>query len=150
MLETIIAIAVLTTGIAGSVALLSRTIAAGSMVRDQLIAANLAQEGMEVVHNIRHTNWIENVVWDDGLIEGDSCVNFDSVVLINPCAGEARRLFISGDRYSHSLIGTSTNFLRHINITSAIDSGTPYKITRTTVSWGNTSISAEERLYNWK
>lgn len=150
LLETMIALTILSTGVAGSVALINRTIAAGSVVRNQLIAVNLAQEGMEVIHNIRHTNWIENVAWDDGLISGDSCVNFDSAALINPCIGGARSLFIFSNRYVHNPSGSATNFLRHINITIGDDDGTPFKTIQSTVSWNNTSISAEERLYNWK
>lgn len=150
MLEVIIAIAVISTGVVGAVTLISRTISASSAVRYQLVASNLAQEGMEVIHNIRHTNWIENVAWDDGLLEGDSCVNFDSVALINPCLGESRRLFVFNNHYSHNQSGAATNFLRHINITSGLDNGTPYKLIRSTVVWDNNLINAEEQLYNWK
>lgn len=150
LLEVIIAIAVISTGVLGAVALINRTISASSAARHQLIAVNLTQEGMEVVHNIRHTNWIRNVAWDDGLIEGDSCLNFDSAALINPCLGDSRRLFIFNNRYGHNPSGAVTVFLRHINITSGLDNGTPYKLIRSIVSWENTSINAEERLYNWK
>ncbi len=150
LLEVIIAIAVISTGVVGAVALINRTISASLAVRHQLIAANLAQEGAEVVHNIRHTNWIENVAWDDGLIDGDSCVNFDSVALINPCLGESRRLFIFSNHYTHNPVGTATNFFRNVNITSGLDGSTPYKLIRSIVSWDNTSLSVEERLYNWK
>jgi prepilin-type N-terminal cleavage/methylation domain-containing protein len=150
LLEVIIAIAVISSGVVGAVALINRTISASLAVRHQLIAANLAQEGMEVVHNIRHTNWIRNVAWDDGLIEGDSCVNFDSAALINPCDGGSRRLFIFNNHYVHNPSGTATSFWRFVNITSGLDGATPYKLIRSVVSWDSSTISAEERLYNWK
>jgi len=150
LLEVIIAVSILGSGIIAATSLMSRTIGLGSVVRDQLIAANLAQEGMEVIHNIRHTNWIKNTAWDVGFLEGDSCVNFDSTALINPCLGDSRRLFLFNNRYVHNVSGTSTIFLRNVNITSGLDGAAPFKIIRSVVSWGNSSLSVEERLYNWK
>ena len=72
LIEVIVAVSILSTGIVASTALINRTISAGLVVRNQLVAVNLAQEGMEVIHNIRHTNWIEDAEWDDGLIPGNS------------------------------------------------------------------------------
>lgn len=164
LLELIVAITVLGTGILGAVALINRTISAGSTVRDQFIAAVLAQEGMEVVHNIRNTNWVKGAsdgvtLWGDGLVEGNSCVNFDSTSLISPgtCGDidpEERRLYIFDDgfsiSYTHTPSATPSIFSRYINIVSGDDRGTPYKLVNSTVLWANTSISVEERLYDWK
>ena len=164
LIEVIVAVSILSTGIVASTALINRTISAGLVVRNQLVAVNLAQEGMEVIHNIRHTNWIEEAVdgtteWDDGLIDGNSCVQFDSTALISAgtCGDinlNERMLYIFNDgtniNYTHILTATPTNFFRHINISSGDDDGTPYKLINSTVFWGNTSISVVERLYNWK
>ncbi len=57
LLEVIIAIAIFGTGIAGAIALTTQTISTGTFVQKQLTAAYLAQEGLEVIHNLRHTNW---------------------------------------------------------------------------------------------
>ena len=159
LIEVIVAVSILSTGIVASTALINRTISAGLVVRNQLVAVNLAQEGMEVIHNIRHTNWIEDAEWDDGLIPGNSCVQFDSTELINPgtCGDinpNERMLYISNDgakiNYTHGPTPTPANFFRHINISSGDDNGTPYKLINSTVAWRNTSISVVERLYNWK
>ena len=164
LLEVIIAISILGTGILGSVALINRTISAGSIVKNQLVASNLAQEGMEVIHNIRHTNWIEEASdgvtqWDDGLVDGNSCIEFDSTTLINPgsCGDidiEDRRLYIldvaGNTNYVHTATATTTPFYRHINITSGLDNGAPYKLVKSTVMWNDNSIISEGRIYNWK
>ena len=164
LLETIFAISILSIGFAGAIALINRTIALGSEVTSQIVAANLAQEGMEVVHNIRNTNWIEQkdapgTPWDDGLSDGISCVQFDSVSLITPCDGEARRLYLAGNRYAHDEGGTFTDFRRYVEIVHGVDDmGTPaddsddvpYMGVQSVVMWKDKSIKVEERLYDWK
>lgn len=158
LLEIIIAISLLSVGIAGAVELINRTITIGSVVRNQLIAWHLAQEGMEVVHNMRHTNWIEQrdapeTLWDDGLVNDNSCVNFDSADFINAgvCNSESqRRLYLSGNHYVHGA-GDATDFLRHMEISDGTDGdGASFKLVKSVVEWRGGSTSAEERLYDWK
>lgn len=165
LLETIFAITILGIGMAGAMGLINRTIFLGAEVRSQLVAANLAQEGMEVVHNIRNTNWIEqrdapSTPWDDGLVEGISCVQFDSRSLITPCSGEARRLYLVGNHYVHDAGGTFTDFRRYVEIVYGFDDilGTPedplddvpYVGVQSVAEWKDKSIKVEERLYDWK
>ena len=161
LLEVIIAISILSMGIAGSVALINRTISLGFAVNKQLIAAYLAQEGMEIIHNIRNTNWIEDgvpalspVAWDDGITDGDSCVNYNSASLITPCIGAARNLYIFNDgiklNYVHTITPIITVFSRYINITHLLDGAEPYILVKSIVEWNTGSIQAEERLYDWK
>lgn len=172
LLEVIIAVSILGSGIIASVALMNRTIGLGAVVRDQLVGANLAQEGVEIVHNIRHTNWITQstapTLWDAGLTDGNSCVNFNSKTFSDAgftagaCDTSAQRqLYFAGNRYAHSIIpsGTITPFFRHIEISHGTDqNGTPldplddkfFVLVKSIVSWNTGSISAEERLYDWK
>src|SRR3989338_8261169 len=58
LLETIVAIYVLLSGIVGMMTLASENRKALSYFRDQLIAVNLAQEGAELVRNRRDSNFI--------------------------------------------------------------------------------------------
>ena len=151
LIEVIAAITILTVGIAGSVALINRTISAASFVRNQFIAWQLAQEGMEVVHNIRNTNWVEDTSWDDGLSAGTYCVNYNSVSLGGFCAGSSRDLYIFSNLYMHNSGGTATDFSRYIEVADAIDiDSVAYKRVRSNVTWANNIISAEERLYDWR
>lgn len=151
LLEIIIAISLLAVGIAGAVALISRTISVGSVVRNQLVAWHLAQEGMEVVYNIRNTNWTEQSAWDDGLVDGNSCVDFDSTSFINPCDGASRNLYILSNRYEHNPGGAATGFSRHIEISDGVDGGgASFKLAKSIVEWPGGSATAEERLYDWK
>ncbi|MEK7631224.1 MAG: type II secretion system protein [Patescibacteria group bacterium] len=58
LLETIVAIYVLLAGIVGSMNLAQQNIGAITLFRHQLIAANLAQEGAELVRSKRDSNYI--------------------------------------------------------------------------------------------
>lgn len=171
LLEIIIAIAVLASGIAGAIALINQAVSAGVFAQKQLIAAHLAQEGMEVVHNIRHTNWIQQrenpaIQWDRGLVDGNSCVNFSSASLSDAgfatgsCNSTSQRaLYLSGNRYRHCVdpvhcpVGAEslTDFSRYIAISHGTDSdGKAYVLMKSIVEWGKGSIPVEERLYDWK
>ena len=73
LLEVIAAIFLITVGIIGSYSLITQTISSSTFSKDKLIAAYLAQEGIEIVRNIRDTNWLERIsldpanLWDEGL-----------------------------------------------------------------------------------
>lgn len=56
-MEVIISIFVLTVGILSAVALISASIKNSIDARNQIIAAGLAQEGAELVRNVRDNNW---------------------------------------------------------------------------------------------
>jgi len=165
LLEVIIAIAILSTGIVASVSLISRTISASSAVKNQLIAVNLAQEGIEVIHNIRHTNWINDRPWSFGLeIQGAGGCEPSSPPETASCpiigivdyndtgitfAGDQRMFWdIISQHYIHGAVDEI--FSRHIEISYVDDSGTPYMLINSIVVWDNTSVSVVERLYNWK
>ena len=67
LIESIVAIFLLTVGTVGGFSLLQKTIAFTSITSSQLVAAYLAQEGIEIIRNIRDTNYLEVMPWDDEL-----------------------------------------------------------------------------------
>ena len=71
LLEVIAAIFVLTLGISGPFALVEQLLVSASLAQDKLLASYLAQEGVEIVRNIRDSNWIDPSSpapdWDNGL-----------------------------------------------------------------------------------
>ena len=70
------AVFILTVGAGAALSLINQTLATASVVEQTLIASYLAQEGIEIVRNIRDTNWLQSrdssksSPWDDGLICG--------------------------------------------------------------------------------
>jgi len=74
ILEVIVAIFVLTVAVGGSFVLIQQTLIAASLAQSKLAAHYLAQEGIEIVRNIRDTNWLKqrsdelNFFWDTDII----------------------------------------------------------------------------------
>lgn len=67
LLETLVAIIILITGILGPLTLAARSISSASTTRNRIIALNLAEEGMEFIRNKRDTNFIQGNDWLAGL-----------------------------------------------------------------------------------
>lgn len=147
-LEVIIALAILTSGILGVVSLILVTTRSLTFTKDQTIAAHLAQEGVEIVRSIRDTNWITGEDFNEGLIFGDYCADYLSSVL-SSCFNF--QLSWDGTGYSHEA-GLETAFSRRIHIENGTDGqGVNFINAQTTVSWGDSnSISAQDRLYDWR
>ncbi len=71
LIEVVIGIAVITLIITAAAELTRSSIRMGSITSNELIANHLAEEGLEVVRNIRDSNWLRNQRWDKGLEDGD-------------------------------------------------------------------------------
>lgn len=70
LIEMLIAIFILIVALTATIVLVTTSIRAGRDSINRLIATNLAREGLEIVRNIRDSNWVEptgTVAWDDGL-----------------------------------------------------------------------------------
>ncbi len=122
--------------------------------KNDAIAANLAQEGIELVRNIRDTNWIQGAAFDNGLAQGDHLIDYqnglsafqDKFILFDS---------ISGYQYTS---GQDSLFKRKITITDTTFSSSSGAVIElkieSDVTWLVKSIShevkAEERLWNWK
>lgn len=65
LLETIVAIGILTTGILSVVALMSYNLNQANALKNRVIATSLAEEGIEVMRNIRDTNWLQGRQFND-------------------------------------------------------------------------------------
>jgi Tfp pilus assembly protein PilV len=79
LLETIVALGIIVSGLVGMMNLTISNQTAGEDAEERLIATNLAREGIEVVRAIRDTNWLTCEVvagvlncsaWDKDLVSG--------------------------------------------------------------------------------
>ncbi|MBI3120471.1 MAG: hypothetical protein HYZ08_02525 [Candidatus Kerfeldbacteria bacterium] len=86
LLETIIALAIVTTGVVASLALISTSIISTRLQSNESVAVQLAREGIEVVRARRDSNWLqrdaraESVEWDaqlDGNADATAVPLFD-------------------------------------------------------------------------
>lgn len=82
LVEVIIALGIITTGIVGVLTLTYSSLSASETSIKQIIAANLAREGVEVVRSIRDSNWLsDDPNWLAGLISG---VDYNGTAQFDP------------------------------------------------------------------
>jgi len=143
ILTAIFFIAVIITGV---LVLYQQIIVWNELSLYKLTALYLAQEGIEIVRNIRDTNWIEGESWDKGLDAGSWGADYKSHSLVADYATSS--LLFDGNFYNYSS-GNPTIFKREIKI----EKPTTDKIKVTViVSWkkrGHHQVKVEEFLYNW-
>jgi len=113
-MESLIAITIATVGILGMFNLLSRSLSLTRVISDRYIAANLGQEGVEVVKNIIDNNILQNKPWNQGLASGFYEVQYDSG--LEPDL--ARNLFYNSGNglYGYGSNGQETKFKRQIRV----------------------------------
>jgi len=166
LLEVIGAIFLITVGIVGVFSLITMTLSSATYSSDKLIASYLAQEGIEIVRNIRDTNWLEGGTnpWNEGLVTTDCSTGcradytYSSTTdpTLPPYNNEY--LNIDGNGYYSYSAGTPTSFQRKITISKEEyppASGKYDKMTvQVEVSWQEKgkpySVPAQENLYNWR
>ena len=123
VLEVVMALFIVTIGVLGVASLALQNLQVQYINKNVLIAAQLAQEGLELVKNVRDQNWlILGNSWDQDLVndgtyaidyQGRSSIN--SVVNLISEAG-ARLYLDSNGFYTHTVTATSTNFSRLITV----------------------------------
>ncbi len=129
--------------------LISASVNSSSTLRDGLVAANLAQEGIEVVRNIRDRDFFLGNAFGASLPNGSWRVQWNSNALLAlsgnlPLKKDSTTKFFSYD------FGPDTIFRRKIDIFNV--SANEIRII-STVDWDvrsiSKTISAEAHLFNW-
>lgn len=113
IIEVVIAIFLITVGIGSSVALINRNNSFNQTLSSRLVAVYLSQEGIEIVRNIRDTNWLSSSGWNVGLGAGDWQADYTSVAL-SAYTGSLLNIDASGF-YGYGA-GTATKYKRKITI----------------------------------
>ncbi len=161
--ELLIAVFVLTSGIIGAYIMIQNSISVATGARMRATASHLAQEGIEIIRNIRDTNFLEKASaptneWNEGLSSGNYQADYflprskDPALSVCPgLCGFSDLWFLrknNNDFYNYSA-GENTVFKRRITIQRQPD---VLKII-VTVYWLERSmvkeVSMQENLYNW-
>ncbi len=135
LVETIIAVTVLTMALGGPFLLAAKSLSSAGYAREEIAASRLAEEGLELVHNMRDNNSAER---DDGAgrawdVDLTSCTNgcvIDITKMQNPI--EPDSIWVTSGSY-HAIIScggsactgeqhrvykhTASGFYRQINLT---------------------------------
>jgi len=151
IIEVIMAISILTVGVLGVFAFISHFTEYTSISVSRFTASYLAQEGIEIVKNIRDGNWLKGSSWNDNLGTGHYQADYNSTNTLSAYGGNYLNID-SNDFYSYSS-GTTTPFIREIQICTSTVGADGIIYVSSTVSWSERgrshSVSAEEKIYNW-
>ncbi len=154
LIESLLAMGIITVGVVGVVGLASRSIGQTRGVSDQFVAVNLAAEGLEVSKNILDSNVVNGRPWNEGFAPGDYEVDYTSDSLSSLSGSpHALRFDSSSGLYSYSGLGSLTSFKRTITIEQV----NQYQIrARSKVDWlsregnKNRSVVLETDFLNWR
>ncbi len=158
-IETLVAIGIILVGLVGVMILMEQSIRSIRLADDRIVATHLAQEAVEVVINIRNSNWLKEQNWltdipatVQGIVKYDSSVVAETPNPANYC------LSLVGNVYQHAVPPCNTFFKRRVEIVDLTEtiSGIPVDFieVRAIVEWtraGQTrSIIVSDHLYDWK
>src|SRR3989338_926864 len=156
LLEVVIAMGLIMTSMVAIFGMAVYNLKAAESSRDQFLAGQLAQEGVEIVRSIRDSNWLanpdDNDAWLDGLVGDFRVQSFGpqggAVVL---AASDQTPLMINGDGYYNYDTGNNTAYFRKVNV---VDLGDTARVT-VTVSWLGTggasnNLVVVDELKNWR
>ncbi len=128
---------------------ISSNLNSSSVLRDSLIASNLAQEGIEVARNIRDRDWFLGNIFGASLPDGSWRVQWDSASLLLLSGNPFLKKDIATGVFGYST-GVNTVFKRKIDILKI--SSSEIRVI-STVTWDENSNSkttnAEAHLFNW-
>lgn len=154
LIEVLVAIFIITVGAGGALALVQKTLSFTTNAALQLEASYLAQEGMEIVRNIRDTNFIkiykgvEGSSWTDGLKECETGCQADYTQNSLIAYEDTLLQFINGI-YSYTA-STDSTFKRKITIIMQGDNKMEAVIEVLWEERGRShTVKAAGELYNW-
>jgi len=162
ILEVTLAVFLVAVGALGSYALIQRTLYAAKFSQDKLIASYLAQEGIEVVKNVRDTNWLKGQSWDMDLSEGEFNIDYKTRDVDNsgcPAVGETLKIGTAGDDngFYNCSSGNETKFTRKVIISDKVDLDGDTLWDKMTVTvevkrigFMPLIVTAQDVLYKWK
>lgn len=176
IVEVLVATALIGSVVLGVFSLLGPAMKASLASNNMLIASMLAQEGIELVINIRDTNWWQGNDWKKGLGKnGDSpfdkiigIINYNNlgITYANSFSGcgtinneteifncDKTNLYLNSDNfYNHTSSGNQTSYKRAVKIEQ--DLANNRLIVTSIVRWGAPDDSSKEvrlvtYLYDW-
>ncbi|MFH1129221.1 MAG: prepilin-type N-terminal cleavage/methylation domain-containing protein [Patescibacteria group bacterium] len=151
LMEVIVSVGIITTVLVTVIGLITFSISGIRLNKSKTIAFGLAQEGLELVKNIRDNNWLSGkrtiANWRDGLEEGDHLVQYNLGTLMS-FSSVPLKIDTNGF-YQHDG-GSDTIFYRKINIQYVDDDQIKITVQITWQESGrNQILSSEVRFYNW-
>jgi prepilin-type N-terminal cleavage/methylation domain-containing protein len=146
LIEIMIAIFVMAVGIISVYALVPKTISIVSSNSDRFVASQLAKEAVEIIRNIRDSNWLSGNSFDNGLSDGSWAVQYNKDFLLGVYNNF---LLIDSQGFFNYDGGTVTKFKRKITLSHP--EAWVLKV-KAEVSWQGkgSPFELEDSFYNWR
>lgn len=165
LIETITAVTIISMSLVAILSLGTISIYYGTQSKEEVIASNLAREGIEIVRTIRDSNWLDP---DKGAFEnlpdGNWIINYDDTAIllggtVDPTADSSditycnKCVLFFNNFYQHTG-GSSTPYKRLVKIEPTVPANPDIKHITSTVSWTiknrPRSYSLETYLTDWR
>ena len=160
LIETLVAITILSAAVAGPMVLSIKNIGTASVSQDQLVAFYLGQEVFEYARNVRDTNLInESADWLDGL--GDCKTNGCYIDVLNETSpvtdcgtgGCVNKLKFNGTNYDY-VSGEETAFVRTVKIENPVGVNNDEAKISVSIKWtgkyGEKTMNLQDNIFNWR
>ncbi len=154
LIEIMAVLLIVSLGIVGVANLAVQSIQAQTINRGSIVSYQLAQEGIEIVRQVRDTNWMQGSNWKAGMNSGTYCVDYKSPVL-RPVSGPNEcALLLNKENWYYSppfvlMTDRQTPFRRVVVINAATSSATVTSV----VTWDERDkvfrYEVETELYDW-
>lgn len=154
IVEVLTVLFIVSLGLVGILALIVQNIQSQNYNKSNLIAYQLAQEGIELIRKVRDTNWRQELSYNDNLAAGEYYMDYqDTVPHMHDSANlEELRLRKNSLNFyvNNLLVATTTPFSRLITIETIDDNSSRVNAL---ITWTernrNYSYDLETILYNW-
>lgn len=154
VIEALVAVLILSLGLLPTFGIVLSANNFSTSISNMLIAANLAQEGAEIIRAIRDENWFNNRSFDSGLSDGDYYGAWNSISL-TPVSVTAPLFRIDSNGLYNYSTGRETLFRRKMTITKIDPGGCNCQLQIVVdVNWLERgtmrSLTIESNLFNWR
>jgi len=147
IIEVMVSIMVLAVGIVGIYYIVPKLASISAINTNRFIAAQLAREGLEIIKNLRDSNWLGEADWNYGFLPCASGCEIDYNDS-SPAFFQNRFLRVGTNGFYNYQSGEATKFKRKITVTP----GTDTLEVEVEVIWAGkySPYTAKQRLYNWR
>lgn len=169
LIETLVAVLLLSTAIAGPLTIASKGLSTSLIAKDQIGAFNLAQDGMEYIRFARDTNKLSGGNWITGGGAGSSvnltaCVSATGCYVdslqstVNACGSTCPILnFDSTNHYYSYTAGSASTqrYIRTITIATPVGGNNGEATVTVVVQWQSAggitrSVTLRENVFDWQ
>lgn len=150
MAETLIAIAVTTMVITAAFELTNSSIKTGGIALQKFAAYHLAEEGLEIIRNMRDSNWMQNRAWNHNLAPGIYEIGTTTNGYPWQLISQNNEDFADASEFT---VGSATTYKRLIVIENSDDEGEKMRVESRVkylerAAWKTVNMSAE--FTDWK